>query len=550
MSDPLRPARPGRVSPLVSNVGTINTVLDAVRRFRDTKQGNGGTPPLEEDPLRPSLRVLVKNSTGGSIVTRSVLALGDPLPSTSTPTDYPHEVRIRPAFVGDAPASSSDPFCITEGIIGSGEIGRGIVQGVAVCNVNVTDTSHGYARPAVGVTATLASDWTGPARILWRESGTGSKRAIVLLGDVTGTGSLGVNSWKLAVRCASTANVTVSSPGSSIDGVTLSSSDSAQNRRVLLKNQTTASENRIYQWNGASSGMTPTEDADAVDELVGAVVWVSEGTTNADTIWACTTDKTITPGSTSTTWVQIYPDTTPYYRLAKVSVSTSWDNHSVVIETLSGGSIADVSPTVTVTNCISTTGLALPVGCIVSLRQDVYGNQWITPAAYASHTMPGLVSEVAQTIHGNKTFDNFVVVNNEQGTGYCFKVYDLTTDALVMWSDTSYSDMTDRTLTLWSTGNPGDFKLYGGQFFYGMTTSSMQDSHLFLCTDFATSWTSGETVMAYKDSGSTTRRLNSTMRNQWYIQLASASDGSDAVWALVTIEDGHWVAAAPTPGSA
>ena len=47
--------------------------------------------------------------------------------------------------------------------------------------------------------------------------------------------------WKAPVRVASTANTTLSAPGSSIDGVTMAVHD-----RVLLKNQTTASENGIW----------------------------------------------------------------------------------------------------------------------------------------------------------------------------------------------------------------------------------------------------------------------------------------------------------------
>lgn len=106
-------------------------------------------------------------------------------------------------------------------------------------------------------------------------------------------------SWKNPVRVASTANVTVSGPGASIDGVSLSNGD-----RVLLKDQSTASQNGIYVFNGAASALTRATDADAGSELVNAAVFVSEGTANADTAWVCTTDGTITVGSTSLAFVQ------------------------------------------------------------------------------------------------------------------------------------------------------------------------------------------------------------------------------------------------------
>lgn len=53
--------------------------------------------------------------------------------------------------------------------------------------------------------------------------------------------------WKQEVRAASTANLSITAPGATIDGVAMVSGD-----RVLLKNQSTPSENGIYVWNGAA----------------------------------------------------------------------------------------------------------------------------------------------------------------------------------------------------------------------------------------------------------------------------------------------------------
>lgn len=101
-------------------------------------------------------------------------------------------------------------------------------------------------------------------------------------------------SWKEEVRVASTANVTVASPGASIDGVSLSVND-----RVLLKNQSTGGENGIYVWNGAATPMTRAADADSATELLQATVTVMEGTVNADTAWMNTTNGPITVGTTA-----------------------------------------------------------------------------------------------------------------------------------------------------------------------------------------------------------------------------------------------------------
>ena len=106
--------------------------------------------------------------------------------------------------------------------------------------------------------------------------------------------------FKDSVRVASTANVTISGPGAAIDGVTLSSGD-----RVLLKDQSTGSQNGIYIFNGAASAMTRATDADADAEVTsGMFVFVEAGTVNADNGFVLTTDGTITVGSTALTFTQ------------------------------------------------------------------------------------------------------------------------------------------------------------------------------------------------------------------------------------------------------
>lgn len=106
---------------------------------------------------------------------------------------------------------------------------------------------------------------------------------------------------KGSVRVASTANVTVSNPGTStFDGVALSSGE-----KILLKNQTAGAENGIYVFNGSGSALTRDTQMDAWAEVPGAFVAVEEGTANADTIWLCTSNAGGTLGTTAITWLQI-----------------------------------------------------------------------------------------------------------------------------------------------------------------------------------------------------------------------------------------------------
>ena len=102
-------------------------------------------------------------------------------------------------------------------------------------------------------------------------------------------------STKAPVACATTANITLSGE-QTIDGVTTSSS------RVLVKNQSTSSQNGIYV--SASGAWTRSTDADTWTELVSAYTWVQQGTVNGDTGWVCTVDPGGTIGVTAVTWVQ------------------------------------------------------------------------------------------------------------------------------------------------------------------------------------------------------------------------------------------------------
>lgn len=90
--------------------------------------------------------------------------------------------------------------------------------------------------------------------------------------------------WKDAVRVASVANINLASPGATIDGVTMTIND-----RVLVKDQTTQSQNGIYIWNGAATPMTRALDANSVGDLQLAVVTVLSGTSSGSTFRLSTT---------------------------------------------------------------------------------------------------------------------------------------------------------------------------------------------------------------------------------------------------------------------
>ena len=107
---------------------------------------------------------------------------------------------------------------------------------------------------------------------------------------------------KASVRAASTGNGTLASDfanGETLDGVTLATGD-----RILLKDQTDASENGVYvvAASGAPARADDFDDSDSVSS--GAFTFVEEGTANADAGFVVTADGAITVGTTDITFVQ------------------------------------------------------------------------------------------------------------------------------------------------------------------------------------------------------------------------------------------------------
>ena len=109
---------------------------------------------------------------------------------------------------------------------------------------------------------------------------------------------------RVIARVASTANVNISTGlenGDILDGVTL-----VTGNRVLLKDQSTASQNGLYIVVASGSALRDPE-FDIISELAGQLILVSEGSTHADDLFLCTTDTSATLGSSSISYVQVFP---------------------------------------------------------------------------------------------------------------------------------------------------------------------------------------------------------------------------------------------------
>jgi hypothetical protein len=106
---------------------------------------------------------------------------------------------------------------------------------------------------------------------------------------------INATSWKTAVLVATTANITLTGE-QAIDGVTTSAS------RVLVKNQSTASQNGIYV--SAAGAWSRSSDMNTWAEVPAAAVFVESGTVNADLGFVCTSQPGGTIGTTAITFVQ------------------------------------------------------------------------------------------------------------------------------------------------------------------------------------------------------------------------------------------------------
>jgi hypothetical protein len=102
-------------------------------------------------------------------------------------------------------------------------------------------------------------------------------------------------SWKDEVAAATTANIALSG-AQTIDGVAVVAND-----RVLVKDQTTQSQNGIYIV--AAGAWSRAGDANTGNEMSGAAVFVRAGTTNGGARYVCSTQGAITLDTTSLNFV-------------------------------------------------------------------------------------------------------------------------------------------------------------------------------------------------------------------------------------------------------
>jgi len=206
-----------------------------------------------------------------------------------------------------------------DSLSGTAPITVSLANGVATISITAADGSNSGSMSAAHYSLVAgATDANTASAIVKRDAsgnftaGTVSATSVTISGAVSNATDAATKAYvdsvatgldvKASVRAATTANVNLSTAledGDVIDGVTL-----ATGNRVLVKDQSTGSQNGIYVVQ-ASGAAVRAADADADAEVTaGLFTFVEEGTTNGNTGWVLTTDNPITVGATELVFSQ------------------------------------------------------------------------------------------------------------------------------------------------------------------------------------------------------------------------------------------------------
>jgi hypothetical protein len=220
---------------------------------------------------------------------------------------------------------------------------------------------------------------------------------------------------RVIAECASTANVNISNAleaGDAIDGVTLVAGD-----RVLLKDQSTATENGLYLAVGSGAGAASRDpEHDSIAELSGGMVVVNQGSVNNDKIFLCTTDSSGSLGSTNITYTTITPQNVG--TVTSIATGTGIDGGTIT----SSGTIAIDSTVATLSGTQTLTNKTLTTPKIGTSILDTGGNELAkltaTGSAVNEFTIANAASSGSPTLSATGGDSNIDLDLLAKGTGH------------------------------------------------------------------------------------------------------------------------------------
>jgi len=227
---------------------------------------------------------------------------------------------------------------------------------------------------------------------------------------------------KASVRVATQSNLNLSSPGSTIDGITMVSGD-----RVLVKAQTTASENGIYIYNGSATALTRASDANSTSNLTaGAFVFVEEGSDSSAGYVLQKPAGSYVLGTSSLTFVQFSGTGQITAGAGLTKTGNSIDVVGTANRITVNADSIDIASTYAGQNTITTVGTIATGtwnGTVVSVSYGGTGASTLTgylkgngtSAFTGSSTIPG--SDITGNISGNAANVTGTVAVANGGTG-------------------------------------------------------------------------------------------------------------------------------------
>ena len=175
---------------------------------------------------------------------------------------------------------------------------------------------------------------------------------------------------RIITRVATTGNINLSNAlenGDTLDGITL-----ATGNKVLVKDQTDATENGIYDVVASGAASRNTE-FNTVAELAGQMVIVQEGSTNADKFFLCTTDNSGSIGSVNITFTVVVPSNVGDVTLNGVQTLTNKTLTSPVISEVASVSNGNISLTPNGTGKVVVKGNTNPGTVVFNCESNSHG---------------------------------------------------------------------------------------------------------------------------------------------------------------------------------
>lgn len=171
--------QPGQ--PFWMGAAEINTFIAASKAFQQGNRPQGfGDITRMTDPVL----VNVHNDSGSLVERGGVLGIKG---ATFDPAASIDEFFNCITVDGETPTTASHTglFVVAVEPIPAGTIGKAVASGLAHVLLEVADADHQWADVTNSSAAKLTTGFTGSARIVWKQSGTGEKWAIVRLSNAS-----------------------------------------------------------------------------------------------------------------------------------------------------------------------------------------------------------------------------------------------------------------------------------------------------------------------------------------------------------------------------